>query len=310
MTVTTKTETIPELTPVAGPEVETPLRRFVSDFTENKVAVGALLVFIAIVFVALFAPLISPQNPYDLAEIDIQDGRLPPGTGSMSGTTYWLGTDDQGRDMLSAIFYGLRTSLGVGVMSGFIALCLGTCIGLSAAYFGGRVDTVIMRLVDLQLSFPAILIALMLLAILGKGVDKIIIALIAVQWAYYARTVRGSALVERSKEYIEAARCLALSNRRIVFRHLMPNVLPPLIVVGTVQVAHAIALEATLSFLGIGLPVTEPSLGLLIANGFEYMLSGKYWISFFPGVALLITIVSINLVGDQLRDVLNPRLRR
>ena len=212
--------------------------------------------------------------------------------------------------MLSAIFYGLRTSLGVGVMSGFIALCLGTCIGLGAAYFGGRVDTVIMRLVDLQLSFPAILIALMLLAILGKGVDKIIIALIAVQWAYYARTVRGSALVERSKEYIEAARCLAFSNRRIVFRHLMPNVLPPLIVVGTVQVAHAIALEATLSFLGIGLPVTEPSLGLLIANGFEYMLSGKYWISFFPGVALLITIVSINLVGDQLRDVLNPRLRR
>ena len=310
MSVTTKTETIQELTPVAVPEVETPWRRFASDFTENKVAVGALLVFLGIVFVALFAPLISPQNPYDLAEIDILDSRLPPGTESMPGTTYWLGTDDQGRDMLSAIFYGLRTSLGVGVMSGFIALCLGTCIGLGAAYFGGRVDTVIMRLVDLQLSFPAILIALMLLAILGKGVDKIIIALIAVQWAYYARTVRGSALVERSKEYIEAARCLAFSNRRIVFRHLMPNVLPPLIVVGTVQVAHAIALEATLSFLGIGLPVTEPSLGLLIANGFEYMLSGKYWISFFPGVALLITIVSINLVGDQLRDVLNPRLRR
>jgi peptide/nickel transport system permease protein len=310
MSVTIKTETIPELTPVAVPEVETPLRRFVSDFVENKVAVGALLVFMGIVFVALFAPLISPQNPYDLAEIDIQDGRLPPGGGSISGTIFWLGTDDQGRDMLSAIFYGLRTSLGVGVMSGFIALCLGTCIGLGAAYFGGRVDTVIMRLVDLQLSFPAILIALMLLAILGKGADKIIIALIAVQWAYYARTVRGSALVERSKEYIEAARCLAFSNRRIVFRHLMPNVLPPLIVVGTVQVAHAIALEATLSFLGIGLPVTEPSLGLLIANGFEYMLSGKYWISFFPGVALLITIVTINLVGDQLRDVLNPRLRR
>jgi len=195
-------------------------------------------------------------------------------------------------------------------MSGFIALCLGTCIGLTAAYVGGRVDTLIMRLVDLQLSFPAILIALILLAVLGKGVDKIIIALIAVQWAYYARTVRGSALVERSKDYIEAAHCLAFSNLRIVFRHLMPNVLPPLIVVGTVQVAHAILLEATLSFLGIGLPVTKPSLGLLIANGFEYMLSGKYWISFFPGVALLITIVSINLVGDQLRDVLNPRLRR
>jgi peptide/nickel transport system permease protein len=310
MSIISKTETIPELKPEVVPEAETSLRRFVSDFTENKVALGALMVFIGIVFVAIFASLISPQNPYDLGEIDIMDSRLPPGSESLSGTPFLLGTDDQGRDMLSAIFYGLRISLGVGAMSGFIALCLGTCIGLTAAYFGGRVDTLIMRLVDLQLSFPAILIALILLAILGKGVDKIIIALIAVQWAYYARTVRGSALVERNKDYIEAAQCLAISNRRIVFRHLMPNVLPPLIVVGTVQVAHAILLESTLSFLGIGLPVTKPSLGLLIANGFEYMLSGKYWISFFPGVALLITIVSINLVGDQLRDVLNPRLRR
>jgi len=167
-----------------------------------------------------------------------------------------------------------------------------------------------MRIVDIQLSFPAVLLALVLLAILGKGVDKIIIALVAVQWAYYARTVRGTALVERRKEYMEAARCLALSHKRIVFRHLLPNCMPPLIVVVTVQVAHAISLEATLSFLGIGLPVTEPSLGLLIANGFEYMMSGKYWLSFFPGLALLVTIVSINLVGDQLRDVLNPRLQK
>jgi peptide/nickel transport system permease protein len=289
---------------------ETTFRRFVSDFVESKVAVGALAVFLVILFVAVFSPLISPQNPYDLAVIDIMDGRLPPGGKGMTGMIHWLGTDDQGRDMVSAIFYGLRTSLGVGAMSGFVALCLGASIGMAAAYFGGRVDSVIMRIVDLQLSFPAILIALMLLSILGKGVDKIIIALIAVQWAYYARTVRGSALVERRKEYIEAAQCLALGNRRIVFRHLLPNVLPPLIVVGTVQVAHAIILESTLSFLGIGLPVTEPSLGLLISNGFEYMMSGKYWISFFPGVALLITIVSINLVGDQLRDVLNPRLQK
>jgi peptide/nickel transport system permease protein len=310
VSITTKTEAIPGSAAESAPEVQTTFRRFVSDFIENKVAVGALFVFVAIVCVALLAPLISPQNPYDLFEIDIMDSRLPPRSESLSGTHFWLGTDDQGRDMLSAIFYGLRTSLAVGAMSGFIALCLGACIGLTAAYFGGRVDTLIMRLVDLQLSFPAILIALVLLAILGKGVDKIIIALIAVQWAYYARTVRGSALVERSKDYIEAAHCLALSNRRIVFRHLLPNVVPPLLVVGTVQVAHAILLEATLSFLGIGLPITKPSLGLLIANGFEYMLSGKYWISFFPGVALLITIVSINLVGDQLRDVLNPRLQK
>jgi peptide/nickel transport system permease protein len=204
----------------------------------------------------------------------------------------------------------LRTSLGVGAMSALLALMFGGTMGLIAAYFGGRTDTLIMRVVDIQLSFPSILIALVLLAILGQGVDKIIIALVAAQWAYYARTIRGTALVERRKEYIEAAACLALSHRHIVFRQLLPNCLPPLIVVGTVQVAHAIALEATLSFLGIGLPITEPSLGLLISNGFEYMLSGKYWISFFPGVALLLTIVSINLVGDQLRDVLNPRLQK
>jgi peptide/nickel transport system permease protein len=242
--------------------------------------------------------------------IDILDGRLAPGAEGMSGMIHVLGTDDQGRDMLSAIFYGLRISLGVGVMSSAIAFCIGLSVGLAAAYFGGRVDAIIMRIVDLQLSFPAILLALIVLAVLGKGVDKIIIALVAFQWAYYARTVRASALVERNKEYIEAATCLALSHTRIVFRHLLPNVMPPLIVVGTVQVAHAIALEATLSFLGVGLPVTEPSLGLLIANGFDYMMTGKYWISFFPGVALLVTIFSINLVGDQLRDVLNPRLQK
>ena len=297
--------------PAAGDaRVETPFRRFLTDFFESRVATCALVVLLGIVFIALFAPLISPTDPYDLAVVDILDNRLPPGAESFSGVTYWLGTDGAGRDLLSAIFYGLRTSLGVGVMSGIIAMCLGSAIGLSAAYFGGRTDTLIMRIVDVQLSFPAILVALVLLAVLGKGVDKIVIALVAVQWAYYARTVRASALVERSKEYVEAATCLALGHSRILFRHVLPNCMPPLIVVVTVQTAHAISLEATLSFLGIGLPVTEPSLGLLIANGFEYMLSGKYWISFFPGIALLVTIVSINLVGDQLRDVLNPRLQR
>jgi peptide/nickel transport system permease protein len=223
---------------------------------------------------------------------------------------FWLGSDDQGRDMLSGIFYGLRISLGVGIASTAIALLIGTTLGLIAAYVGGRVETLIMRVVDIQLSFPAILVALILLAVLGHGTGKIVTALVTVQWAYYARTVRGTALVERRKEYIEAARCLALGDARIVFRHLLPNCLPPLIVVATVQVAHAISLEATLSFLGIGLPITEPSLGLLIAHGYEYLLSGKYWISFFPGLALLATIVSINLVGDQLRDILNPRLQR
>ncbi len=291
--------------------VETPFRRFLSDYTESPVAVVAFVALVLILLIAIFAPVISPQNPYDLAVIDIMDSRLAPGETNFAGDmTYVLGTDDQGRDMLSAIFYGLRISLGVGVASGVIALSLGLVIGLTAAYFGGKVDTLIMRTVDLQLSFPAILVALILVAVLGRGVDKIIIALVVVQWAYYTRTVRASALVERRKEYVEAATCLGLGTRHILFRHMLPNVLPPLIVVGTVQVAHAIALEATLSFLGIGLPITEPSLGLLISNGFDYMLSGKYWISFFPGVALLITIVTINLVGDRLRDVLNPRLQK
>ncbi len=290
--------------------VQTPFRRFLSDFFDSRVATAAIVVFGIILFIALFAPWISPQNPYDLMVVDVMNSRMHPGEKSLTGMTFLLGSDGAGRDMLSAIFYGLRTSLAVGVMSGIIALCIGMSVGLSAAYFGGRTDSLIMRIVDLQLSFPAILIALILLSILGKGVDKIIIALVIAQWAYYARTVRASALVERRKEYIEAATCLALSHRRIVLRHLLPNVLPPLIVVGTLQTAHAISLEATLSFLGVGLPQTQPSLGLLISNGFEYMLSGKYWISFFPGVALLITIVTINLVGDQLRDVLNPRLQK
>lgn len=288
-----------------------PAVRFGAEFAESPVAVVALFVTLSLALLALFADFITPQNPYDLAQLDILDNLLPPGATTFDGAmTYHLGTDQQGRDMLSAIIFGLRMSLGVGAMSTVIALTLGMSIGVLAAYFGGKVDAVIMRIVDLQLSFPTILIALILLAVLGKGVDKVIIALITVQWAYYARTVRGTALVERRKEYIEAASCLALSHRRIVFRHLLPNCLPPLIVVATVQVANAIALEATLSFLGVGVPITEPSLGLLIANGYGYMLSGKYWIAFFPGVALLVTIVAINLVGDQLRDVLNPRLRR
>jgi peptide/nickel transport system permease protein len=294
----------------SAPAVETPLRRFCRDFAESRIALLGLAMFAIVLGAALFAPLLSPQNPYDLNQLDIMDGRQPPMTMSMGGFTFWLGSDDQGRDMLSAIFHGLRTSLGVGAMSAIGALALGAAAGLVAAYFGGRIETLIMRIVDIQLSFPSILVALILLAVLGQGTWKIVVALICVQWAYYARTVRGAALVERRKEYVEAARCLGLGHRRIVFGHILPNCMPPLIVVVTVQVAHAIALEATLSFLGIGLPITEPSLGLLIANGFEYLLSGKYWISFFPGVALLTTIVSINLVGDQLRDVLNPRLQK
>jgi peptide/nickel transport system permease protein len=240
-----------------GSRAQTPLQRVAADFVANPAAVLGLALLAAIALLALLAPLVSPQNPYDLAQLDIMDGQLPPGAKSAAGATFWLGTDDQARDMLSAI-----------------------------------------------------LIALILIAVVGQGVGKVIAALITVQWAYYARTVRSAALVERRKEYIEAAHGLALSPMRIVLRHLLPNCLPPLIVVATVQVAHAITLEATLSFLGLGLPITEPSLGPLIANGYQYLLSGKYWISFFPGIALLVTIVSVNLVADQLRDALNPRLQR
>jgi peptide/nickel transport system permease protein len=290
--------------------VESPWRRFWSEFAESRLALLGLGMLGVILLIAVAAPLISPQNPYDLAQLDVMDSKLAPGEASTDGKRYWLGTDDQGRDMLSGIFYGLRISLGVGVASTIFALAIGLVLGLAAAYFGGWVDALIMRVVDIQLSFPAILIALVLLAVLGQGVDKVIIALITVQWAYYARTVRSAALVERHKEYVEAAQVLALSKPRIVFRHLLPNCMPPLIVVATIQVAHAINLEAALSFLGLGLPITEPSLGLLISNGFQYLLSGKYWISFYPGVALLATIVAINLVADQLRDVLNPRLKR
>jgi peptide/nickel transport system permease protein len=288
----------------------TPARRFAAEFAASRIALAGLALLAAIVLAALLAPWIAPQNPYDLTRLDLLDSRLPPLARSAAGAIHWLGTDGQGRDMLSAILYGLRTSVAVGAASTALALAIGVSLGLAAAWFGGWLDALLMRLADLQLSFPSVLIALVLLAVLGQGIDKIIVALVAVQWAFYARTARAAALVERRKDYIEAAISLALSSGRIIFRHLLPNCAPPLIVLATVQVAAAITLEATLSFLGLGLPITEPSLGLLISNGFNYLLSGHYWISFFPGVALLAAVVSVNLVADQLRDVLNPQLRR
>ena len=268
----------------------------------------ALLLLSLLLLCALFAPWIAPQNPYDLTQLDVLDARLEPGANSSDGHLhYWLGTDAQGRDMWSAILYGLRTSVLVGVIATLGALTLGLLVGIVAAYFGGKTDAALMRTVDIQLSFPSILIALVLLAVLGQGVDKIVYALIAAQWAYYARTVRSIALSERRKEYIDAAVCQGVTTLRILWRHLLPNCLPPLLVVAMVQIAAAITLEATLSFLGLGLPITEPSLGLLIANGYNYLLSGKYWISVFPGLTLLLLILSINLVGDRLRDMLDPR---
>ena len=280
------------------------------EFAENPVALAALALVALLIALAVLSPWIAPQNPYDLSQLSILDNKLPPGSRGFAGQLYLLGSDDQGRDLVSAILYGLRLSIFVGITATAIALAIGASVGVIAAYFGGWTDAGLMRLADIQLSFPAILIALILVTILGKGVDKVVIALVCVQWAYYARTIRSSALVERRREYIDAARGLALSQSRIILRHLLPNAFPPLIVVATVQVAHAIALEATLSFLGVGVPITEPSLGVLIANGYGYMLSGNYWIAFYPGLALLLVILAINLVGDQLHHVMTPRGKR
>jgi peptide/nickel transport system permease protein len=286
------------------------MRAFWSEYRENKVAVLALFIVVAVVLAALLAPFITPQDPYDLAGLDLRDARRPPGFVGTGGYTHWLGTDAQGRDLLSAILYGLRISLQMGLAAGAVAMTLGATFGILAAHAGGWVEGAIMRVVDLQLSFPAILLALVLVAVLGQGKTQLVIALVAAQYAYFARTAYGAATAERQKDYVEAARATPLSGLRVVLRHILPNCLPPLIVVGTVQVANAISLEATLSFLGLGLPPTEPSLGMLIANGFQYMMSGRTWISVYPGIALIVLIVAINIVGDQVRDQFNPRLRR
>ncbi len=297
--------------PASRFQAQSPWRRGVDEFLQSKVAVAAAVLLLAILAVAVLAPWLTLQNPYDLMQLNVLDARLPPGSANLdAGYTYWLGTDGQGRDLLSAIIYGLRISLFVGIGSALIAAVVGTLLGLLAARAGGWVDALLMRLVDLLLSFPVVLMALMILAWLGKGVGNVMITLVLLEWAYYARTARGQALVENRREYVEAARGQGIGQWRIVVGHILPNCLPPLIVIGALQIARAITLEATMSFLGLGVPITEPSLGLLIANGFQYMLSNQYWISFYPGLALLTTIVAINLVGDRLRDVLNPRLQR
>lgn len=302
---------VPSAPPAGGPGRASRARAFTAEFLSSRSAALGVALAALICVAAVLAPWIAPQDPYDPAQLDIMDVRLPPGSVSSDGRlTFLLGSDDQGRDMLSAILFGLRISLAVGVGSAAIAAVIGTLLGLLAAYAGRRTEALIMRLVDLQLSIPAILLALMILSILGKGIANVMLALILVEWTVYARSARAGALAEIRKEYIEAAQGLGLSRGRIIIRHLLPNCLPPVIVVGTQQIARAIALEATLSFLGLGVPITEPSLGLLISNGYQYMLSGRYWISFYPGCALLLTIVAFNLIGDHLREMLNPRLRR
>ncbi|GAA0607043.1 MULTISPECIES: ABC transporter permease [Paenochrobactrum] len=284
--------------------------QFWSEFKRHPVPVIAALVVLVIILLAVFAPLIAPQDPYDLSSLVLRDGRRAPGYVGQGGYVHLLGTDGQGRDLFSAILYGLRISLQMGLLAGAIAFTIGALVGSSAAYIGGRFESFIMRVIDLQLSFPAILLAFVVAALLGQGKSQLIIALVFSQYAYFVRTAHGAAAAERNKDYVEAALSVPMSGWFIVTRHILPNALPPLIVVATVQVASAISLEATLSFLGVGLPPTEPSLGMLISNGFQYLLSGRYWISIYPGLALIVLIMAINLVGDQIRDQLNPRLNK
>lgn len=291
-----------------GPVDEKQWKVFLKQFFSSGQAVVGFTLLVLVAFACVFGSKVVPQNPYDLSQVTFMDSLLPPGDNSSGGFTHWLGTDAQGRDMLSVIVYGLRLSVIVAASATSIAFLIGITLGLVSGYFGGIVDTIIMRIADMQVSIPALLSALVVMAVAGPGVGKLIISIVIVYWAHFARLVRASALVERRKEYIEAAICLALPRYRIVLRHMLINSLSPVIVLFTILIAQAVLLESTLSFLGIGVPVTEPSLGLLISNGFGDLMSGRYWVALFPGLMLVILTFAVNLVGDRLRDILNPKL--
>ena len=288
-------------------------------FRHSPVAIVSAIALALCLAGALFAPWIAPHNPFDLRTLNLLDALSPPAgmTGSKAG--YWLGTDDQGRDVLSAIMFGTRISLLVGLASVGLAIVLGVSLGLVAGYVGGKLDAFIMRVADVQLSFPAILIALLIdgvaRAVLPRDAHSsvalfvLIFAIGAANWVQYARTVRGSTMVEKNKEYVQAARVIGISPLGIMRRHLLPNVLGPVLVLATINIATAIITEATLSFLGVGVPPTEPSLGTLIRVGNDFLFSGEWWIAVFPGAALVIMVLAINLLGDWMRDALNPKLR-
>ena len=287
-------------------------------FRHSPVAMAAALVAFICLFCALFANVVAPHNPFDLATLELSDARLPPVWQEGGKTSYLLGTDDQGRDILSALMFGARISLMVGLASVLLSVALGVGLGLVAGFFGGALDAFIMRLCDVMLSFPAILVAL-LIAGVGRAMfpnadeslafGVLIISISLTGWVQYARTVRGSTMVERGKEYVQAARVTGVAPVRIMARHVLPNVLGPVLVLATIQVATAILTEATLSFLGVGSPPTAPSLGTLIRVGNDYLFSGEWWITVFPGAMLVVIALSVNLLGDWLRDALNPRLR-
>ena len=288
-------------------------------FVRSPMVMVAALLSLVFLVAALFAPLVAPSDPFDMASIDLMDSLIGPVWLHGGEWRFILGTDDQGRDMLSAIIYGARISLLVGFASVIAAMVLGVTVGLIAGYAGGWIDSLLMRIADIQLSFPAILIALLIDGVartmLGHAASEsvafsvLIIAIALSFWVQYARTVRGSVLVERGKEYVQAAQVIGLPSWQIVFRHILPNVLGPVLVIATIQLALAVITEATLSFLGVGVPPTSPSLGTLIRIGNEYLFSGEWWITIFPGAALVILVLAVNLLGDWLRDALNPKLR-
>ena len=287
-------------------------------FRSSPVAIGAAIVAFICIFCAVFAGVIAPHNPFDLTTLELSNARMPPAWQAEGKATFLLGTDDQGRDILSTLMYGTRISLAVGLASVFLSVIVGVAFGLLAGFLGGWVDNVLMRLCDVMLSFPSILVAL-LIAGVGRALfpnaahsvafGVLIISISLTGWVQYARTVRGSTLVERNKEYVQAARVTGVSSLRIMRLHVLPNVLGPVMVLATIQVATAIITEATLSFLGVGVPPTSPSLGTLIRVGNDYIFSGEWWITVFPGMMLVIIALSVNLLGDWLRDALNPRLR-
>jgi len=291
---------------------------FIYYFKRDKVAMFSFVVFLTFLIAALFSPLIAPTNPYDLTSIDLMDSELPPSWLEDGNEHFLLGTDDQGRDILSTILYGSRLSLTIGFLAVAVQLLLGIIIGLSAGYYGGRVDSLLMRFADVQLSFSTMMVAIIITAIFkatfgaeffaAYAVVILVVIIGVAEWPQYARTIRASVLAEKKKEYVEAAQVMGFKSLRIMFRHILPNCLSPILVISTVQVANAIMSEAALSFLGLGLPVDQPSLGALISIGFKYIFSGAWWITVFPGVVLVVLVLVINLLGDWLRDVFNPKI--
>ncbi|MEE8625188.1 MAG: ABC transporter permease [Acidiferrobacterales bacterium] len=291
---------------------------FYWSFRRDKVAVASLAVLCVFVAASLLAPLIAPYNPYDPTQIDLMDSEMPPVWIAEGDGRFLLGTDGQGRDLLSTILYGTRISLTIGICAVILQAMLGVSIGLVAGYRGGRLDNFLMRVADIQLSFSTLMVAIIVLAVFQGlfgtelyerlAILMLILVIGIAEWPQYARTVRASVLAEKKKEYVDAVRVIGLGPMRIMFRHILPNTLSPLLVISTLQIANAIVTEAALSFLGLGMPVTKPSLGSLINSGFEFILSGVWWITIIPGVVLIILVLVMNLLGDFMRDVLNPKL--